>query len=195
MSRRGSSAEEILRRKIEPAVKAARFALEAAQAAEPGDPPLALALISMGLLDRFVAKLAERIADQDVAERVAVYNLVAGVCASSLGRPTDLVFPAVLRLCEKDDEFASDFPAPDVAVLEFLCTALLRVTVTYDVDAGKPGRRTVQVFLRDADQAQVRETTSTVNLLWEDVPEDVRGEAIRQDQRAISFTLYPREGD
>jgi hypothetical protein len=189
-----STAEEILRRKIEPALKAVRSGLEAAQVGVPGDPPVALALVTTSLLELFVAKIAQRVADQDVAERVAVYSVVTDACAKSLGQPVPLVFPAVLGLCEVDDELKGDFPAPDPALAASLSAALLQVIVTYEVDVGKPGRRTVKVLLRDAAERGVRETTSTVGLQWEDIPEDVRGQAIRQDQRTFSFLLHPREG-
>jgi len=195
MGQPGLSAEQIIRQHIEPAVKAAGGALQAAQSANPGDPTVALALVSLGLLEHFLNRIVARLADQEVAERVAVYQVVTEACVKSLVYPASDVFAAVLRLCgEQDQGLTGDLPGPDPEILKSLSTALLRVTVTYDADPGKPTDRRVQVFLHEAGTQQVRETMSTARLPWESTPEDVREQAIRRGHRTVAFTLYPREG-
>ena len=184
-------ADEILRRHVEPALKAAEAALEAAQAASPGDPGLAMALVSTGLLQRFVEKTIERIIGQETAERVAVYQVVAREGGRFLSMPVEAVFPSVLRLCgEQDESLKDDFPVSDTSVIGALRAALLRVTVTYKPQVGEGAERTINIFLLDSRERQVREVESKAVLAWTDVPVDVREQAIRHGQRTVSFTLY-----
>src|SRR5215472_17626061 len=111
MGQPGLSAEQIIRQHIEPAVKAAGGALQAAQSTNPGDPTVALALVSLGLLEHFLNRIVARLADQEVAERVAVYQVVTEACVKSLGYPASDVFAAVLRLCgEQDQGLTGDLP-------------------------------------------------------------------------------------
>jgi hypothetical protein len=85
----GASAEDILRRHVEPALKGAKAALEAARLVAPDDPGLSMALLSTALLERLVEKTVERIVSQETAERVAVYQgkvAVGAAVPSAAGR-------------------------------------------------------------------------------------------------------------
>jgi hypothetical protein len=52
----------------------------------------------------------------------------------------------------------------------------------------------VLLFLHDKGEQQVREQKDITELPWEEVPEDVREMSIRDGQRTVVFTLYPRDG-
>lgn len=188
--------EEILRRYVQPALKSARGAAASAQSAAPGDLSSALALVSVMLLERFTDKLIARIRDQDIAERIAVYHLIAEASAKPLGQPTSLVFPAVLRLCggTDDEELTRDLPEPDRAILDQLNAVLLQVKVEYNAQAGKGADRIVEVYVHEGGEPPVRKTEMRTRLRWEATPEDVRGQAIKEErgrQVTVSFTLYP----
>ena len=184
--------EEILRRFIQPALKAASDAARSAQMATPGEPSSALALVSVMLLEGFTNKLIARIREQDIAERVAVYYIVAEACATALGQPASVVFPAVLRLCgEEDREFTRDVAEPAPAILSSLSSVLLGITVTYEVSVGKGADRVAQVFLHEGGEPPFRKAESRTPLRWEAVPEDVREQAIGHGRQSVSFTLYP----
>lgn len=191
MGRPSHGGEEILRRHFEPAIKAAETALDIALSTAPGDPSLIIARASVGLLERFIDKLIERIVNLDITERVAVYQLVASDCATFLNYSEDLIYPAVLELCgEQDADVMSAFPVPKPKMLAILRDALLQVTVTYTVKAGDQGERAIQVLLHDAREQEVREKKSLTRLPWEQMPEDVRDQAIREGQRVVTFILY-----
>lgn len=187
----GASAEDILRRHVEPALKGAKVALEAARLVAPDDPGLSMALLSTALLERLVEKTVERIVSQETAERVAVYQIVAREGARVIDKPVDAVFPAVLKLCDEQDEsLKRDFPVTDPIVITAMQAALLRVTVTYTPQAGVGADRTTSVFLLGARGQQVQEVESKAALAWTDVPEDVREQALRYGERTVTFTLY-----
>jgi hypothetical protein len=68
---------------------------------------------------------------------------------------------------------------------------LLKVTATYQVRVGQKGQREVLVYLYDTATGKVREHLSTIDLPWDETPEDVRDLAIRHGERTVSFTVYP----
>ena len=72
-----------------------------------------------------------------------------------------------------------------------LAADLLKVTATYHVTVGQQGQRAVLVYLYDAATGKVREQLSTIDLPWDDTPEDVRDLAIQHGERTVSFTIYP----
>jgi hypothetical protein len=188
--------EEIIRRYVQPALKSARNAAASARGAAPGDPSSALVLISVLLLEHFTNKLIARMRDQDIAERIAVYHLIAETCAKPLGQPASLVFPAVLRLCggTDDEELTRELQEPDRAILDSLNAVLLQVTVEYNAQAGKGADRIVEVYVHEGGEPPVTKTEMRTRLRWDATPEDVRGQAIKEErgrQATVSFTLYP----
>ena len=194
MARANLSSEDVIRGNLAPAIGRAEMALKAMQSDSPGDPSIAVALISTALLRRFIDKVADRAADQEAIARASVYLLVAEGAAAFLNRPADLVYPAVLALCgESDQSLIGALPRPDPEVLAAVESALLKVTATYDVAApDSPGRRTVVAYLHAKTSGSVREQKSETKLPWEELPEDVREHILRTGARTVSFTLYPR---
>lgn len=190
------SGEEILRRYIQPAIKAARDAALTAQAAAPGEPTSAITLVSILLLGRFTDRLIARMRDLEVSERVAVYHVIAHVSATALGQPESQVFPAVLSLCAgaEDEELVRDVGSPEPLVLESLRRTLAQVMASYLVQVGRGADRTVEVIVQEASTPSFRKTRSTTRLAWQALPEDVRERALRYGQDTVSFTLYPRGG-
>jgi hypothetical protein len=180
---------------LEPAIKQVEDHLRNALANNQGDTRLSLALSSMGMLRGFLEKIIERVADQDVVERAAVYALVAERCAVFINRPYGLVYPAVLALCEEPGSALLDgLDEPEPDILASLRLAVLKVSVTYELKAGDRAERSVLLFLHDKGEQQVREQKDITELPWEEVPEDVREMSIRDGQRTVVFTLYPRDG-
>jgi hypothetical protein len=185
------SSEDILR-SLEPHIDRAERSLRTALSGAEGDTQLALALRSVGLLRTFLRKIIERVADQDLAERAAVYFLVADRCAGFLGLPTDQVYPAVLSLCgEADASLTDGVPVPVPEVISALANVLLQVTVTYSVK-GERAKRAVVVLLHDVPEQQVREQKIMEEIPWEKIPEDVREKFIRDGKRPVTFTLYQK---
>lgn len=188
------SSETILRR-LEPAIKQVEDHLRSALANNQGNARLSLALSSMGLFRGFLEKIIQRVANQDVVERAAVYSLVTERCAVFINRPFGLVYPAVLALCEETDPDLLDGtgePEPDI--LGSLRSVLLKVSVTYELKVGDRAERVVQLYLHDAVERQVLEQKDIIELPWEEIPEDVREMSIRDGQRTVAFTLYPKDG-
>ena len=189
--RRIPSSEDILR-SLEPHIDRVEKTLRTALSGAQGDTQLALALRSVGLLHGFLRKIIDRVADQDLAERAAVYCLVANRCARFLDRPTDLIYPAVLKLCgEADANLTDGVPVPDPEVISALEKVLLQVTATYSAK-GECAERTVLVLLHDVPERQVREQKIMEEIAWEKIPEDVREQFIRGSQNPVTFTLYQR---
>jgi hypothetical protein len=193
MARTTPSSETILRR-LEPAIKQVEDNLRNALANNQRDARLSLALSSMGLFHGFLEKIIERVANQDVVERAAVYSLVTERCAIFINRPFGLVYPAVLSLCEESDpDLLDGVDEPEPDILDSLRLALLKVSVTYELKVGDWAERSVQLYLHDTAERQVREQKDATKLPWEEVPEDVREMSIRDGQHTVVFTLYPRD--
>ena len=194
MGNRSPSSEEILR-SLEPAIDRVEHTLQAARSRGQSDAQIALGIRAVGLLRGFLDKLIKQIGDQDLAERVTVYRLVAERCAGFLEQPLEAVFPAVLSLlAESDINLTESMPAPAPEVVSSLRQILLRVTVTYAVkDGGDLGERTVVVLLHEVQSRQVREYKMAQEMPWENMPEDVREQFLRNNQRPVAFTLYPEE--
>jgi hypothetical protein len=187
------SSETILRR-LEPAIKQVEDNLRSALAEKQGDAGLSLALSSVGLLHGFLEKIIERVANQDIVERAAVYSLVTEHCAVFINRPFGLVYPAVLALCEETDPNLLDgVDEPEPGIVDSLRSALLKVSVTYELKVGDRAERCVQLYLHEAVERQVREQKDITELPWEEIPEDVREMSIRDGQGTVVFTLYPRD--
>ena len=149
----------------------------------------------MGLLHRILEKIIERIANQDIVERAAVYFLITERCAEFMNRPFGLLYPAVLALCEEADPDLLDGVAKrERDILESLRLVLLKVSVTYELKMGERGERSVQLYLHDRGEHQVLEQKDITALSWEEVPEDVREMAIRDGQHTVVFTLFPGDG-
>lgn len=185
------SSEDILR-SLEPHIDQVERVLRTALSGAQSDTQLALALRSVGLLRTFLRKIIDRVADQDLAERAAVYFLIAERCAGFLGRPTNQVYPAVLRLCgEADANLTDGVPVPDPEVISALEKVLLQLVVTYSAK-GERAERTVLVLLHDVPERQVREQKIMEEIPWEKIPEDVREKFIRDGQHPVTFTLYQR---
>lgn len=179
-------------RSLEPAIQRAEDALRSALASGQVDPSLVLALRGVAVLRGLLEKLIQQVANQDLAERVAVYQLVTERCATALGRPVDLVYPAVLSVCgESDATLTEHLPAPDPEVVAALADVLIHVKVTYALKGGDRAARTVLVFLHDARERQVREQMVEEELPWEQTPEDVREKFLRDGQQPVVFNLYP----
>jgi hypothetical protein len=187
MDGKSPSSEDILR-KLESAIDKAENSL---RAGGQSDVQFALALRSIGLLRSFLHKIMERIGDQDLAERAAVYGVITEKCAGFLDRPQDLVYPAVIRLCaESDTDMTDGLPTPDPEIMSSLEKVLLQVAVTYS-RKGEGAERTVLVLLHDLSERQVREQKVMIEMPWENVPEDVRERFVRDGKRPVTFTLYP----
>jgi hypothetical protein len=184
------SSEDILRRLEEP-IKRVEDALRSALSGGESDAQLAFALRLVGLLRRFLQTIIEKVADQDLAERDAVYRVVTERCAEFLDRPADQVYPVVLRLCgETDANLTDGLPVADPGIVSSLGQVLLQVTVTYS-RKGEGAERTVLVLLHDTHERQVREQKVMEEMPWEKIPEDVREEFVRDGQKPVTFTLYP----
>jgi hypothetical protein len=185
------SSEDILR-SLEPHIDRVERSLRTALSGAQSDTQRVLALRSVGLLRSFLHKIIDRVADQDLAERAAVYFLVAERCAGFLGQPANQVYPAVLSLCgEADANMTDGVPVPVPEVLSALENVLLQVTVTYSVK-GERAERTVIVLLHDVPEQQVREQKIMEEIPWEKIPEDVREKFIRDGKHPVTFTLYQR---
>lgn len=186
------SSEDILR-SLEQPIKRVEDALRSALSGGENDAQLAFALRLVGLLRRFLQTIIEKVADQDLAERDAVYRVVAESCAGFLNRPADQVYPVMLRLCgETDANLTDGLPVPDPGIVSSLGQVLLQVTVTYS-RKGEGAERTVLVLLHDTHERQVREQKIMEEMPWEKIPEDVREEFVRYGQKPVTFTLYPGE--
>jgi hypothetical protein len=185
------SSEELLR-SLEPPIKRVEDRLRAALSGGQGDARVAFALRLVGLLRRFLEKIIEQVADQDLAEREAVYRLVTEKCAGFLDRPADLVYPAVLRLFgESDANLTDGLPDPDPEVVSSLEKVLLQVTVTYSLkEGGERAERTVLLLLHDVHKQQVRDLKVVEEMSRENAPEDVREKFVRDRQQPVAFTLY-----
>jgi hypothetical protein len=180
------SSEDILR-KLESAIDKAEGSL---RAGGQGDAQFALALRSLSLLRSFLHKMIERVADQDLAERAAVYSVITERCARFLEQPPDLVYPAVLRLCaESDINMTDGLPTPEPEIISSMEKVLLQVEVTYS-PKGERAERTLVLLLHDARERQVREQKVMTEMPWENVPEDVRERFVRDGKRPVTFTLY-----
>jgi hypothetical protein len=185
------SSEDIFR-SLEPQIDRLEKTLRAALSDTQNDAQLALALGFAGLLRTFLHKIIDSVADQDLAERAAVYRVVSERCADFLGRPADQVYPAVLRLCGEADASLTDaMPEPDPGVISSLESVLLQVTVTYS-PRDERAERAVLVLLHDVHERQVREQKVMEEMPWEKIPEDVREKFIRDGQHPVTFTLYQR---
>lgn len=184
------SSEDILR-SLEQPIKKVEDTLRSALSGGKSDAQLAFALRLVALLRRFLQTIIEKVADQDLAERDAVYRVVTERCAGFLDRHEDQVYPAVLRLCgETDAKLTDGLPVPDPAIVSSLGQVLLQVTVTYS-RKGEGAERTVLVLLHDTHERQVREQKVMEEMSWEKIPEDVREQFLRDDHKPVIFTLYP----
>jgi hypothetical protein len=186
---KSASSEDILR-SLEQPIRRVEDTLRSALSGK-SDAQLAFALRLVGLLRRFLQTIIEKVADQDLAERDAVYRVVTERCAGFLDCPADQVYPAVLRLCgETDANLTDGLPVPDPGIVSSLEQVLLQVTVTYS-RKGEGAERSVLVFLHDAHERQVREQEIMEEMSWETIPEDVREKFVRDGQKPVTFTLYP----
>ncbi len=121
-----------------------------------------------------------------------MYLTVTADCAEFMNEPAERVYAAVLALCgESDANLTRAVAAPDPGIMDALQGILLKVTATYHVTAGQQGKRAVLVYLYDTATGKVREHRSTIDLPWDDTPEDVRDLAIQHGERTVSFTIYP----
>lgn len=194
MTRTTTPSSEAILRRLEPAIRQVEDSLRNALANNRDDRRLSLALSSMNLLRGFLEKIIERVANQEVVERTAVYMLVAERCAVFINRPWGLVYSAVLALCEETDpDLLDGVDKPEPDILDALRRALLKVSVTYEVKVGEFAQRAVQLYLHDTGGHQVVEKKDITELPWEEVPEDVREMSIRDGRQTVGFTLYPRD--
>jgi hypothetical protein len=196
MAKTTPSSEEILRR-VEQEIRAAEDRLREAIANDKVNPRLSLALGPIAGVRSLLGKIIDHAANQDVVERVAVYQIITDSCAEFLRLPPVRVYPAVLALCGEDDvDLLRSAGEPDQEVRSSLGRALLKASVTYnDLDIGKPaGKRAVKLYLFDLNTKLAHEREIITELPWDDLPEDVREMVLRTDQRTVAFTLFPREG-
>lgn len=69
------------------------------------------------------------------------------------------------------------------------------MTVTYQVPAGEPSRRVVEIlFDQTGTHRNIRKFSDVTELRWKDVPADVRQRALAKRQQAVRFRLYPQAG-
>lgn len=189
MSRAVPSTEVIFREHVASAVDRLEHGLKIAAPSHVG---LVAALISTIVVRYLVERVADRAAAQESLGRAEVYLTVTADCAEFMNEPAERVYAGVLALCgESDANLTGAVAAPDPGIVDVLRRILLKVTATYHVTVGQQGKRAVLVYLYDTATGKVREHLSTVDLPWDDTPEDVRDLAIQRGERTMSFTVYP----
>jgi len=157
----------------------------------------AAAICAVELLKRLLDNPAAGLADEEMAEIALVYQTAAERVAPLIGRPIDEVLPALIELC--DDETARPLirglPPSGPELLALLRRSLLWMTVTYQVPAGEPSRRVVEIlFDQTGTHRNIRKFSDVTELRWKDVPADVRQRALAKRQQAVRFRLYPQAG-
>jgi hypothetical protein len=182
---------------VEQEIRGVEDRLREALANDKVNPRLSLALTAIVGLRSVLGKIIDRVGNQEVLEKVTVYRIIADSCAEFLRLPIERVYPAVLALCGEDNaDVLEGVGKPDQEVLSSLGRVLLKASVTYDdLEVGKPaGKRAVKLYLFDINTEQAHERDNITELPWEDLPEDVREMVLRSNQRAVAFTLFPRDG-
>jgi hypothetical protein len=191
MGRAIPSTEAIFRKHMATAVDRLERGLKAAVPSHAG---IVTALISSVVVGHLIDTVADRAAAQESFARAEVYLTVAADCTELMDRPADRLYAGVLALCrESDPRLTGAVPPPDPKIVDDLRRIVLKVTATYFMTAGRRCERAVLVYLYDAGTGKVRENRSTVDLPWDEMPEDVRDLAIRQGKHSVSFTVYPAE--
>ena len=189
MGRAVPSTEVIFRKHVASAVGRLEQGLKIAAPSHVG---VVATLISTIVVRYLVERVADRAAAQESLARAEVYLTVTADCAEFMDEPADRVYAGVLALCEESDaNLIGAVAAPDPGIVDALRRILLKVTATYHVTVGQQGQRAVLVYLYDAATGKFREHLSTIDLPWDDTPEDVRDRAIQHGERTVSFTVYP----
>jgi hypothetical protein len=189
MGREVPSTEVIFRKHVASAVGRLEHGLKIAAPSHVG---VVAVLISTIVVRYLVDRVADRAAAQESLARAEVYLTVTADCAEFMGEPAERVYAGVLALCgESDANLTGAVAAPDPGIVDALRRILLKVTATYHVTVGQQGQREVLVYLYDTATEKVREHRSTIDLPWDDTPEDVRDLAIQHGKRMASFTVYP----
>ena len=186
------STEVLFRKHVASAVDRLEDGLKIVDAVSPSHVEVMAALISTVVIRHLIDRVADRAAAQDSLARAEVYLTVTADCAEFVDQPAERVYAGVLALCgESDANLTGAVAAPDPGIVDALRRILLKVTATYQVRVGQKGQREVLVYLYDTATGKVREHLSTIDLPWDETPEDVRDLAIRHGERTVSFTVYP----
>ncbi|EIV90796.1 hypothetical protein [Frankia sp. QA3] len=156
---------------------------------------LRVALFGVDRLRQVLDSVVRQIDDDDLAEQIAVYELIADQCAQITGHDVRSVYPALLRLFgEEDPVITANLEEPVPAVVTALRAAVVRVTATYSGQGNRGrdqrGERVVEIFF-GAGPAGVRSRRVVEELPWEKLPEQVRERILGHGEPNVVFVLYP----
>lgn len=154
------------------------------------DTAVRVALFGLARLGEALEGIVQQLDDDDLAEQVAVYEIITEQCAEITGHSVRFVLPALLRLCgESNPLVVANLESPDPAVIADLEKTLVRVTATYSVEGKRRGERAVEIFY-GAGPGGVHSRRVLEEMDWERLPEDVREQLLGHGRQQVVFTVY-----
>jgi hypothetical protein len=131
------------------------------------------------------------VSNDDVRSKCEVYANVAEFLQKRFDKPLPKCMWAVICICgETDPRFFKKDVTVDLDVLDAARALIKGIKVQYKMlDAYKWERITV-VYFTEGDGAKATRTIEEFS--WDDVPDDVREDHLRDGTNEVEFTAFPR---